>query len=151
MKAHLQPCPTCARHVRTSERRCPFCLAALPGSLRGAAPPPLPAQRLGRAALMAFGLLAAPACTDDALSLSDAGTGGAGGGMSAGGSGGVGGDAAPVDAARDGARPVDGGSIGPVYGAPVPRDAADAPVERPRSVPVYGAPTPSSGNGGRRP
>ena len=26
----LAPCPGCARHVRASERRCPFCRAALP-------------------------------------------------------------------------------------------------------------------------
>ncbi|MBZ0119122.1 MAG: hypothetical protein K8H88_19155 [Sandaracinaceae bacterium] len=29
MRAPLIPCSSCARHVRASERRCPFCTAAL--------------------------------------------------------------------------------------------------------------------------
>src|SRR5262245_35529830 len=51
----LEPCPACRRHVRVSEQRCPFCgadvraLAALPARQ-------LPTQRLGRAALFAFGV-----------------------------------------------------------------------------------------------
>ena len=50
--AHLVPCSGCARHVRASEPRCPFCAAEL--ALAGAPPMP-PTQRLGRAARFAFG------------------------------------------------------------------------------------------------
>jgi hypothetical protein len=48
----LVPCPECARHVRASESRCPFCSAKLE---LGATPPPrLPAERLGRAGVLGF-------------------------------------------------------------------------------------------------
>jgi hypothetical protein len=66
MTAFLHPCSSCARHVLTSEESCPFCGAELsPAGIvrRGA-----PKGRLGRAALVAFGTLAAVpqvACDDD--------------------------------------------------------------------------------------
>ena len=46
----LQLCPSCARHVRENETRCPFCDASISFAplARGAAP------RLSRAAQMAF-------------------------------------------------------------------------------------------------
>jgi hypothetical protein len=47
----LRPCPSCARHVRVSESRCPFCGAAV--SSEGAANGTLPG-RLSRAALFTF-------------------------------------------------------------------------------------------------
>lgn len=56
----LEPCPSCQRHVRVSESSCPFCgtdvraLSALPERA-------MPAARLGRAALFAFGVTAAAA------------------------------------------------------------------------------------------
>jgi hypothetical protein len=56
----LEPCPSCQRHVRVSETSCPFCgmnvqaLSALPERA-------MPAARLGRAALFAFGVTAAAA------------------------------------------------------------------------------------------
>lgn len=48
----LAPCTACARHVRRTETRCPFCeapLALAPIAVR------TPGERLGRAALFAFG------------------------------------------------------------------------------------------------
>ncbi len=51
MPPPLSPCPACARHVRASETACPFCKAALPGTL-----PVIPGAsgRLTRAAAFAF-------------------------------------------------------------------------------------------------
>ena len=100
MNDHLRPCPDCARHVRVSDARCPFCQAALPSSFRTAGRPSLPAQRLGRAALFAFGVLGVPACDGDNDQIVNShGTGGAGG--------------------KDGGGT--GGTVSiPVYGAPAP-------------------------------
>jgi hypothetical protein len=47
----LAPCTACARHVRRTETRCPFCGAAV----AFASPARGPSERLGRAALFAFG------------------------------------------------------------------------------------------------
>jgi hypothetical protein len=55
MRAHLAPCPSCARHVRVSEQACPFCGAELPAALRATPPPNMPAARLKRAAVYALG------------------------------------------------------------------------------------------------
>lgn len=87
--SHLVPCPGCERHVRVLEASCPFCKTAL--DLSSTPPPILPSQRLGRAALFAFGVtLAAGAgvtgCSSDG---EGPGTGGSGGG-------GVGGGVAPA-------------------------------------------------------
>ena len=70
----LAPCTSCARHVRTVEISCPFCGA---GRVATAPPPPPMAGRLGRAAIMAFGVagaLALGACGDDSSPPRDAGT-----------------------------------------------------------------------------
>jgi hypothetical protein len=48
----LHPCPSCARHVRASEPRCPFCGVGL--VLDPSATAPATAARLGRAAIFAF-------------------------------------------------------------------------------------------------
>jgi hypothetical protein len=71
----LEPCPACQRHVRVSEPSCPFCgrdvraLSALPAR-------ELPKQRLGRAALFAFGVGATAAgsvgCVEEAEPDQDA-------------------------------------------------------------------------------
>lgn len=54
--AHLRPCTTCARHVRANVTACPFCDAPLALDTTS---PAAPQERLGRAALMAFGGAAA--------------------------------------------------------------------------------------------
>jgi hypothetical protein len=170
MKSHLRPCPFCARHVRTSERACPFCAAALPESFRGMAPPALPTQRLGRAALFAFGatLMGAPACDDDGSgntadasadsggakggaggALATGGSSGSGGAMASGGTGGgtatggTGGGSDAGTAADKAPSTVDSGGVMALYGAPAPRDAAvDDAGTRPDLgvVALYGAP-----------
>jgi hypothetical protein len=70
MAIHLKACPSCARHARISESRCPFCGSPLPGSFR--TPPPVgqPARRLTRAALISLGAAAGAiglleACSSD--------------------------------------------------------------------------------------
>jgi len=55
MTAHLVACPGCARHVRVSEDRCPFCSSMLGDDVRATGPKRAPRERLGRAALVAFG------------------------------------------------------------------------------------------------
>ena len=54
-RAHLVPCPSCARHVRVSEAACPFCRGALDESLRAQPAPQAAPARLSRAALYALG------------------------------------------------------------------------------------------------
>jgi hypothetical protein len=48
----LRPCPSCARHVRSSESACPFCETALP---EVSASTSTNVGRLGRAALFVAG------------------------------------------------------------------------------------------------
>jgi hypothetical protein len=54
--------------VRVLDALCPFCGDALPASLRASAPRPAPLGRLGRSALLAFGVVAGAdvlaACSD---------------------------------------------------------------------------------------
>lgn len=92
LMAQLHPCPSCQRHARVTDDRCPFCDHALAFD---DAPHALPARRLGRAALVAFGAtlavsLAATSCSSDSEETGTKGTGGSGG-SSTGGSGGSGG------------------------------------------------------------
>lgn len=53
----LIPCPACDRHVRSTERTCPFCTTAL-GAQRSVPTLPLPGAGLGRLALFTFALSA---------------------------------------------------------------------------------------------
>lgn len=63
----LRPCLQCTRHVRSSEKACPFCGTNLPAV---ATATPRSVAGLGRAAIMAFGVTAAgcntPAAPTDA-------------------------------------------------------------------------------------
>ena len=52
MVAQLEACPGCGRHVRVSERECPFCGETL--ELAGAPAPLLPTARLSRGQIMGF-------------------------------------------------------------------------------------------------
>jgi hypothetical protein len=162
MTAHLRPCPSCARHVRTSESLCPFCAGVLPEAFRATAPPVLPTRRLGRAAMFAFGasLAGTPACDDTAVPAGDAAIVDGGGDTASADTSPAGLDGAPPDlgygadiygappdlgtgADIHGAPPpadagVDGGGVA-IYGAPPPRDAAP---DLGNLGPVYGAPVP---------
>jgi hypothetical protein len=147
--ALLVPCPACARHVRKSERACPFCAASLtPDVTAGRA---AKGPRLGRAATFAFGAAVATsiaACSSpttggtdaatandsgdgaDAASPIDVGTGNdaatspdAASGVDSGGGG------------NDAGEEPDTGGIKPPYGAPPGDDAGGA-------APLYGGPPP---------
>lgn len=48
----LQPCPSCDRHVRSTDAACPFCAAPIAPE----APRPIPTGRLTRAAIFASAL-----------------------------------------------------------------------------------------------
>lgn len=123
----LEPCPQCRRHVRLSETSCPFCaadvrvLSALPERA-------MPATRLGRAALFAFGAGAAAlaantvACTDepdpdiddnmDQSATKDAGHAAAGGGGAS--------DAGSAQDAGGGITRLDSGTLVALYGLALP-------------------------------
>jgi hypothetical protein len=131
---HLVPCPECSRHVRVSEKECPFC--ALPLDLAGTPEPQLPRGRLSRAATLAFGATLVSASALAACS-SDSDTGNGGGATSTAGAAGAAG------AATAGAS-TGGGTVGPVYGAPggdVSFAGADTGTAGKGGgpIPVYGA------------
>jgi hypothetical protein len=50
----LVTCAACERHIRRTERHCPFCGAAIAAEVTTAPERPLPTAHLGRAALLAF-------------------------------------------------------------------------------------------------
>lgn len=125
MSIQLLPCPSCSRHVRASERACPFCAAALDTAAASARLAPAPTSRLGRAATFAFGAAVATTlqvsgCAESETRMPDAGT---------------------ID-----------GAIGPVYGGPPTDAGADAGRDEDASAevdagedaggpaPAYGAP-----------
>ncbi len=63
MGASLEPCPSCARHVRVDETSCPFCSATMPEGFgaRSTAAPEGPA--LTRAAILFVGAAAVAGCS----------------------------------------------------------------------------------------
>ena len=111
----LAPCPSCSRHVKTTEASCPFCQTAI--APRTVAPVPFVQKRMTRAAAYAFSAsLAVGGC---AGSVTNTGDGGTEGGTKDGG--------ANDGATNDG--PSDEGNIQPPYGVPlygaVPVDAGN--------------------------
>lgn len=109
----LAPCPSCARHVKTSEKSCPFCKGALPELT----PIPGATHRLGRAAAFAF----TASLTVAGCSAGIAPVGGDGGSDEGGAGDGGSNDASTVfDSAprKDGSTPQDDGGNQPPYGAP---------------------------------
>ena len=119
MSSQLVPCPSCARHVRSTESACPFCASARVPSL--AAAPRSPAKRLSRAALFALGASAAAVAACSGSVTPGPATGDSG--------------------ALDGNTPDGEQQTIPPYGIP-PMDAGnDGPV----AVPAYGAPPPDGG------
>ena len=114
----LSPCPSCSRHVKTTEASCPFCKATL--AERTVAAVPIVKNRMTRAAAYAFGAsLAVTGCVTGTVPGEGSGDGtldggGGGGGNGDGGGGGKkdGGGGGMQDA------PDDQGNIQPPYGAP---------------------------------
>jgi hypothetical protein len=72
MAARLLACPSCARHIRVDETRCPFCDAACP-EFRAATPAPAPPPRgLSRAGLVRFGAFATVGAVSGGMALGGA-------------------------------------------------------------------------------
>lgn len=118
MSSKLAPCPSCSRHVKTSETACPFCQASLPAGAVVALP--APPARMSRAAAIAFtASLALAGCEGGTASVGDGGAADEGG-QSDGGK--------ESDGGKDATSPPDDGGIQPPYGAP-----------------AYGAPPPDGG------
>lgn len=114
MASTLVPCASCARHVRASDRACPFCGGSLEAPASVAANVPA-GVRLGRAAIFAVGVAVASSVA--ACEMKN-----------------------DTDAAVAEAGPTDDGSVMALYGAPV-ADAAPAPdVADGGPVARYGAP-----------
>ena len=165
MATRLIPCPSCARHVRSSDAACPFC-----GAATVQAPAPAVSRgRLSRAAFIAVSAAGALAATDcggstaspepasDAAAPADgASSGSSSSGSSSSGSGSsgsgmvqplYGGIIPPVDAGDD----AGGHMAEPVYGAMVPPpDAGDTSDDAGdggfHGIPIYGAAPPPVGH-----
>jgi hypothetical protein len=157
---HLVPCTACQRHVRASETACPFCATALDPA--HAAEPTLPTQRLGRAALFAFGATLAASLTavgcggdtddgkgggggDGGSSAGSSGSGGGGSGGSAGtaGTAGRGGSGGSGGTGATGGTGGSGGGVAPLYGLPADAGLPDSQAAGGfgGAQPVYGAPS----------
>ena len=100
----LAPCPACSRHIKTTERSCPFCKGAIPESIAESALPGA-SSRLSRAAAFAF--TASLAVTGAAVATT---------GCSSGSSLGIG-DASTDGSTSDATSPDDSGGVQPAYGA----------------------------------
>jgi len=98
----LAPCPACSRHIKTTERICPFCNGAVPETIAESALPGA-SSRLSRAAAFAFtaslAVTGAAAVTTGCTSGSTLTSGDA-----------------SADSGKDGS-PDDEGGIQPAYGA----------------------------------
>ena len=126
----LQPCLECARHVRATESACPFCGAAIEAapSLR------MPSERLGRAALFAFGAAMATnvaACSASTTQQLDSGAPVDANNAVV--------DAGPPDAGQQDTGQQDSGFF-PPYGTPAPDAGHDGGL-----MGAYGAPPPRDG------
>ncbi len=69
----LVPCPSCKRHVRSSEASCPFCAASLPSNLASRAVPGA-SRRIHRGAMYTFATIASVASTVALASCSSTST-----------------------------------------------------------------------------
>src|SRR5262249_12643085 len=140
----LVPCPTCQRHVRTTESACPFCRAALPADLDARAVPAA-SQRLSRAAAFVFGAsLAVTSCggevtEDKSASGAEGATSGGMGGATTGGSTTGSTSSASTTGSTSTGPDDDGGNVA-LYGDPPPRDAG--PSDDGGGQADYGAPPP---------
>ena len=138
MATSLVPCPSCARHVRASERACPFCRSVLPSTLASKAIPGA-TQRLGRAAAFTFAAtLAATGCSDDPAPPADAAALDTGSATDTGPSTDRGTD---TGSATDTGFPTDDGGVAPLYGLPAPDSGTGQDAGEDGSIGVrYGSP-----------
>ena len=120
--ACLHACTSCGRHVRATERVCPFCDAALGADFIAACPRRVvPGRRLTRAALLFAGAAAIAACGGKEEPDGSSSSSTSAGGVTVYGPGPIL-DAGVVDAADAGVK--DSGGVVTVYG-PAPVDAGE--------------------------
>jgi len=143
MASSLVPCPSCARHVRATERSCPFCRTALSASIASRVIPGA-TQRLSRAAAFTFAAsLAATGCSDDPAPAADAAVVDTGPGTDTG----SGTDTGPATdmGVTDAGFPSDDGGMLAMYGGP-PDTGVDSgadsggPSDDGGIAPLYGLP-----------
>ena len=120
----LVPCPSCRRHVRSTEQSCPFCASALPDDLAARANPAPANRRIHRSVLFAAGAVAS-AVAIGACSSSSSGT-----------------PTPPTDSATTSDAIADDGTPAVMYG-PAPFDTA--PDDDGAPMPKYGGPPVDSG------
>jgi hypothetical protein len=146
MATSLVPCPSCARHVRATERACPFCRTALSAAIAAKAIPGS-AQRLSRAAAFTFAAsLAATGCSSDATPAPDAAAVDSGAATDSGATTDTG-ARADTGTATDAGFPTDDGGFLAMYGGP-PRDSgadSGAPDDNGGIGPLYGLPASDAG------
>lgn len=158
----LVACPSCHRHIRTTEAQCPFCAAAIAADLAARAIPSA-TSRMSRAAAFLFGASIALGCgseitseesgsasgdpsggTTSSSSSSSSSSSGAGGSMEVdaglnddGGAAAMYGLPPPLDAGPD-----DDGGGSADYGAPPLPDGGSNDMDGGGNQPLYGAPPP---------
>lgn len=141
MASSLVPCPSCARHVRATERSCPFCRTALSASIASRVIPGA-TQRLSRAAAFTFAAsLAATGCSDDPAPAADAAV------LDTGSDTGATADrgtdtGTDTGMATDAGFPTDDGGFLAMYGGPPQDSGVDSggPSDDGSIVPLYGLP-----------
>jgi hypothetical protein len=69
MPARLLACPSCARHIRVDEERCPFCSVTCPESFATSPAPVAPPRGLTRAGLVRFGAFATVGAVSGGMAL----------------------------------------------------------------------------------
>lgn len=111
----LVVCPDCTRHIRRTEKACPFCRMTVTAKLAQAPERPMPTERLNRSALFAFAAAgigavacassAAPERDDNKVIVENGGGGslGPGGATTVGGQGGTAGGGGYLDHGNGGA------------------------------------------------
>jgi hypothetical protein len=147
MHTSLVPCPKCTRHVRVSEKSCPFCKSALADDALATAVVPGATQRLTRAAAYAFtASLAVTGCAGSTTGGTTDGGAKDGTVEDSGGGQALYGAPAPDGGFQPpyGSPPIDDGGAQPMYGA-VPADSGpdSGPADGGGSQPLYGAPADS--------
>ena len=166
--ASLVTCPECERHIRRQEADCPFCGARVAERIARVPERAVPSGRLSRAALLAFGAVAAAGaagCGGNEVGMAAYGAPipvGAGGSTSAGGAYGSGGATSAGGAlSAGGSTSAGGGGFVPAYGAPfhglppIDSGAGDGSDDAASAggvqgvgggaMAIYGAPTPIYG------
>src|SRR3954465_3096350 len=118
----LLRCPVCQRHIRRTERECPFCGTIVPAAITERRDRSMPVARLGRAALFTFAAATVGSAGCSSTHLRSTGRGDPP--EESGGAGGQGGSI-PQSVGGSGGAGAVGWSMGGLYGSPPPRSWAN--------------------------